>query len=217
MDVLNRADLLCGNRCLTFSVSFPTTRPARPTWKRRAGLMASPVVLRRRGRAFPHRHPSRRPDLPGLPPPDRLDCGHDQRAQLYAVERLFLGGVSGRQLNAGHVGGVVPTAAGLSRYETAFGILHKLRAGMVRPDRDRIGGKADGHIEVDEAYVGGRKRGEGRGVHHKTLVIAAVEVRNQEAGTHRISGRMAATPGASGWLSWPTGAQSRCAASSRAP
>ncbi len=72
---------------------------------------------------------------------------------------------------------------GLSRYETAFGILHKLRAGMVRPDQDRIGGKADGHIEVDEAYVGGRTRGEGRGVHHKTLVIAAVEVRHREPGT----------------------------------
>jgi transposase-like protein len=71
---------------------------------------------------------------------------------------------------------------GLSRYETAFGILHKLRAGMVRPDQDRIGGKADGHIEVDEAYVGGRTRGEGRGVHHKTLVIAAVEVRHRESG-----------------------------------
>ena len=27
---------------------------------------------------------------------------------------------------------------GLTRYETAFGILHKLRAGMVRPDQDRI-------------------------------------------------------------------------------
>jgi len=25
---------------------------------------------------------------------------------------------------------------GLTRYETAFGILHKLRAGMVRPDKD---------------------------------------------------------------------------------
>lgn len=30
---------------------------------------------------------------------------------------------------------------GLRRYETAFQILHKLRAAMVRPDRDRIGGK----------------------------------------------------------------------------
>ena len=27
---------------------------------------------------------------------------------------------------------------GSSRYETAFGILHKLRAGMVRPDQDRM-------------------------------------------------------------------------------
>jgi hypothetical protein len=28
---------------------------------------------------------------------------------------------------------------GLSRYETAFQIFHRLRAGMVRPDADRIG------------------------------------------------------------------------------
>ena len=28
---------------------------------------------------------------------------------------------------------------GLARYETAFQMLHKLRAAMVRPDRDRIG------------------------------------------------------------------------------
>jgi transposase-like protein len=72
---------------------------------------------------------------------------------------------------------------GLTRYETAFGILHKLRAGMVRPDRDRIGGQASDHVEVDETYVGGRTRGEGRGVHHKTLVTAAVEVRHRESGT----------------------------------
>ena len=32
---------------------------------------------------------------------------------------------------------------GLSRYETAYQILHKLRAGMVRPDRDTIGGDGD--------------------------------------------------------------------------
>ena len=30
---------------------------------------------------------------------------------------------------------------GLSRYETAFQILHKLRSGMVRPNQDRIGGQ----------------------------------------------------------------------------
>ena len=66
---------------------------------------------------------------------------------------------------------------GLSRYETAFQILHKLRAGMVRPDQDRIGGQPDDHVEVDEAWVGGRTRGEGRGVHNQVLVAGAVEVR----------------------------------------
>ena len=72
---------------------------------------------------------------------------------------------------------------GLTRYETAFGILHKLRAGMVRPDQDRIGGRVGEHVEVDETYVGGKTRGEGRGVHHKTLVAAAVEVRHRKPGT----------------------------------
>ena len=65
---------------------------------------------------------------------------------------------------------------GLSRYETAFQLLHKLRAGMVRPDRDRIGGRANEHVEVDETWVGGRTRGEGCVLHHKTLVAGAVEV-----------------------------------------
>ena len=69
---------------------------------------------------------------------------------------------------------------GLSRYETAFQILHKLRVGMVRPDQDRIGGKPVEHVEADETWVGGRTRGEGRGVHHKTLVAAAVEVRQRK-------------------------------------
>ena len=83
---------------------------------------------------------------------------------------------------------------GLSRYETAFQILHKLRVGMVRPDQDRIGGHSDEHIEADETYVGGRTRGEGRGVHHQTLVAAAVEVRYRErdsALNERRNGRYA--------------------------
>ena len=62
---------------------------------------------------------------------------------------------------------------GLSRYETAFQILHKLRAGMVRPDQDRIGGRPGEHVEVDETY----------GVHDKVLVASAVEVRQRKPGT----------------------------------
>jgi len=72
---------------------------------------------------------------------------------------------------------------GLSRYETAFQILHKLRAGMVRPDQDRIGGSRVSHIELDEAYVGGRVRGKGRDPREKILVAAAVEVHRRESGS----------------------------------
>ena len=64
---------------------------------------------------------------------------------------------------------------GLNRYETAFQMLHKLRAGMVRPERDRIG--VEWPVEVDEVFIGGKTRGEGRGVHHKAIVAGAVEIR----------------------------------------
>ncbi len=67
---------------------------------------------------------------------------------------------------------------GLTRYETAYQILHKLRASMVRPERDKIG--AEHPVEIDETLVGGRTRGEGRGVHNKVYVIGAVEVRTRK-------------------------------------
>jgi transposase-like protein len=73
---------------------------------------------------------------------------------------------------------------GLKRYETAFQILHKLRAGMVRPDADRIG-RPDGHVEIDETWIGGATRGKGRGVHDQALVVGAVEVR-QKDGTKKL-------------------------------
>ncbi|MFH1865862.1 MAG: IS1595 family transposase, partial [Candidatus Eisenbacteria bacterium] len=74
---------------------------------------------------------------------------------------------------------------GVKRYESAFMMLHKLRAGMVRPNRDRIGKGRDLEtgavrrypVELDEAYVGGRTRGKGRGVTQKVVVVGAVEVR----------------------------------------
>lgn len=65
----------------------------------------------------------------------------------------------------------------LSRYETAFQLFHKLRAGMIRPARDLIGDEFP--VEVDEAFVGGKTRGKGRGVTDAPLVIAAVEVRTR--------------------------------------
>lgn len=86
---------------------------------------------------------------------------------------------------------------GLSRYETAFQILHKLRVGMVRPDQDRIGGNPFDAVEADETYVGGRTRGKGRGVHDMVLGAGAVEVKQRKHGgslnkrrTRRYAGRV---------------------------
>jgi hypothetical protein len=80
---------------------------------------------------------------------------------------------------------------GLSRYETAFQILHKLRSGMVRPERDSIGGEYP--VEVDECFVGGRTRGEGGGVHHMATVIGAVEVRVRKDAKQRAAKAPAGT------------------------
>ena len=67
----------------------------------------------------------------------------------------------------------------LSRYETAYQILHKLRAGM-RITSGRIGGRGKEHVEVDETWIGGETRGQGRGVHDQACVIAAVEVKQRK-------------------------------------
>lgn len=67
--------------------------------------------------------------------------------------------------------------AGIDYYETAFNMLHRLRAGMVRPDRDKI----HGLVEVDETYIGGPHEGKGgRGAAGKAIVIGAVEVLTPE-------------------------------------
>lgn len=80
---------------------------------------------------------------------------------------------------------------GIKYYEPAFNLLHKLRAAMVRPQRDRIGGGPEGwRVEVDESYVGGSTRGEGSGVTHKELVAVAIEVRERtKPRTKRGDGR----------------------------
>ena len=81
---------------------------------------------------------------------------------------------------------------GLSRYETAWAILHKLRRAMVRPGREPL----TEEVEVDEIFVGGVEPGKGK--RHlgetKALVAVAAEVRGR--GTGRI--RLKRIPDASG-------------------
>jgi transposase-like protein len=72
------------------------------------------------------------------------------------------------------------------RYESAYMMLQRLRAGMVCPERAKIFGT----VEIDEAYVSaGRmrkaKRGRGRGS-AKPLVVCAVQVKGRFAGQLRI-------------------------------
>ncbi len=58
-------------------------------------------------------------------------------------------------------------------YETSWQWLHKLRRAMVRPGRNQL----SGYVQVDETYVGGRKKGgkRGRGAEGKALVVIGVE------------------------------------------
>ena len=62
---------------------------------------------------------------------------------------------------------------GIKRYETAFTMLHKLRAALVAPDREKL----KSEVEVDECYIGGPEEGRtGRAKGEKSLVVVAVEV-----------------------------------------
>lgn len=72
---------------------------------------------------------------------------------------------------------------GLTRYETAWVMLHKLRRAMVAPNREPL----KGVVEVDETYIGGPEPGKhGRGAGGKTLVLGGVEDRGETAGRVRL-------------------------------
>ena len=81
---------------------------------------------------------------------------------------------------------------GLSRYETAWLMLQKLRRAMVAPERDLLRGE----VEVDEGFIGGRnpERKGSRERVGKRLVVVGVEIRG--GGSGRL--RLASLPDASG-------------------
>jgi ribosomal protein L37AE/L43A/transposase-like protein len=86
-------------------------------------------------------------------------------------------GVSALQLQA---------QLGISRYETAWLLLHKLRRAMVDPDRSRLAGT----VEVDETWVGGKQAGLKGGRQRKNrkalMVAVAVERREKSLGRLRL-------------------------------
>lgn len=71
------------------------------------------------------------------------------------------------------------------RYETAYMMLQKLRAGMVNPERGKIGGFGK-TVEMDEAFITGGRQREG----HKGILqplLAAVEIHDDHAGRIRMA------------------------------
>lgn len=74
---------------------------------------------------------------------------------------------------------------GISRYETAWLLLHKLRRAMVAQEREPL----KYEVEVDESYLGGRdagRRGGRQQSDKKALIVAAVEVRGEGSGRLRL-------------------------------
>lgn len=73
---------------------------------------------------------------------------------------------------------------GLSRYETAWLILQKLRRAMVAPERSLL----TGEVEIDEFWLGGYEEGLKGSRQHgkKALVGAAIEVRGAGSGRLRL-------------------------------
>jgi transposase-like protein len=81
---------------------------------------------------------------------------------------------------------LVQRQLGLSRYETAWMMLHKLRRAMVNVGREPL----HGEVEVDETWVGGEQAGlrgsrqlKGR---RAALVLVAVEKRGRASGRVRM-------------------------------
>ncbi len=72
---------------------------------------------------------------------------------------------------------------GLGSYRTAWRVAHKLRAAMVRPDRELLSGT----VEADETYVGGEEAGlTGRETISKAIVAIAVEMKRKHLGRVRL-------------------------------
>ncbi len=87
----------------------------------------------------------------------------------------------------------IKRSLGLGSYQTAWTWLHKLRSAMVRPGRNLL----HGTVEVDETYVGGKKKEgkRGRGAEGKDIVIIALEIHDPK-GYGRV--RMKRIPDVSG-------------------
>lgn len=72
----------------------------------------------------------------------------------------------------------------LDSYKTAWTWLHKLRRAVVRPGRDKLGGR----VEVDDCYWGASEEGiRGRHLGSKTVIVVAAEEDGKGIGRIRLA------------------------------
>ena len=121
------------------------------------------------------------------------DCGHQTSVTAGTVMHKTRTPLSlwfwAAYLVATHTPGIsavqLQRQLGISRYETAWLMLQKLRRAMVAPEREPLRGE----VEVDEALVGGRREGLRGGRQRdggKALVGVSVEIRGQGSGRLRL-------------------------------
>ncbi len=115
------------------------------------------------------------------------DVGHRAAQHEDAARDLVLGGLSDDDRQTRRLGPAAPAAAGPSRYETAWMLLHKLRRAMVNAAREPLRGE----VEADDTWVGGPQPGlrgsrqlKGR---KAALVVVAVENRGGVSGRIRMA------------------------------
>jgi hypothetical protein len=97
-------------------------------------------------------------------PPDESDVGHAAGENAQTAEGVVPGGFRDQYTTHGHLGDGPAAHPGFGSYRTAWTWLHKLRAALVRPEREPLGR----FVQIDEALVGGRSC-------PKELVLVAAE------------------------------------------
>jgi transposase-like protein len=122
----------------------------------------------------------------GLPSPSFAHSRDGSSQDQDSADPLVLGRLCDDTDKRGVSALLIQRQLGLSRYKTAWMLLHKLRRAMVNVAREQLYGE----VEVDETWVGGEQAGlrgsrqlKGR---RAALVLVAVEKRGRGSGRVRL-------------------------------
>jgi len=152
------------------------TRRARPISNICAGprVLFAPIAAIRRALSVPEPVVGRAA-LPGLQKEHLADRGNGHAVEPHTAVDMVLGRLSADDADAGHVGPAIPAAVGSVALRD--GVHAASQAPRWHGEARARHNRGEHPVEIDECLVGGKTRGEGRGVHHKVTVVGAVEVR----------------------------------------